>query len=281
MLRKHILPYFGETKLSDIKPMHIENYGNQKKKEVSNNTVLKHISLIGTILHSACDNELVQSNPVPKIDKTSKDPAQIIIYNADELTHLMSISKGTEIEVPIFFAIMFGLRRSEIVGLRWENINFTKKTLSINGSVTRMCEDGKWYDMYTEKTKTKASKATFYFNDSVCEYIKKIYEHNMNLISNVDDYKEFVCVNEIGERLKVDYITHRFSKLLKQNDLKHIRFHDLRHSVLTLLIHNHSIKDVQGFARHANFQTTADIYCHFDETSTLDELNTICSNLNF
>ncbi len=282
MLRKHIEPYFKGVILSNIKPMHLQKYVNEKKTEITINTVSKHISLMGTIFKDAVFNGFIQSNPAASLKKLPRKRPQTNVYNEAELKQLMSVSKGTVLEVPIFFAIMFGLRRSEIIGLRWEDIDFEKKTLTINGSVTRHRVDGKWVDVYNDKLKTEASHSTYKLNDYVCQYLKNLYRHNMSLISNVEDYKTFICVNEIGERLMTDYISHRFKKLLEEFNLKHIRFHDLRHSVVTLLSQNNfSMKDVQGYARHANIQTTADIYCHFDNENTLNELNAICSALDF
>ena len=195
------------------------------------------------------------------------------------MKNLLTVSKGTSIEVPVFLAVMFGLRRSEIIGLKWSDIDFENRTLTINGAVTRQKDGDKIIDVYDTSLKTEASHSVYNLNDEICKYLSDLYSHNMNLISNVTDYKEFVCVNEIGERLKLDYITHKFTKLLKQNDMRHIRFHDLRHSTLSLLANSFSMKNVQGYARHANFNITADTYSHFDSANTLLELNTLCSTL--
>lgn len=283
MLNCHIIPYFNERKLklTDIKPIHLQNYMNQKLTRLSSNTVRKHFSLIKTAMQDAFINDFIVSNPAYKVKMPKKNKPQHDFYTADVLKRLLTASKGTELEVPIFLAAMFGLRRSEVIGLRWKDIDFNNKTMTINGSVTRHCIDGKWKDVYDDTLKTDASHGTFALNDSVCSYFKNLYEHNMSLISNVDDYKEFVCVNGIGERLKLDYITHKFNKLLKQNGLKHIRFHDLRHSVLTLLSKQYSPTVLKGYARHASCSTTTDIYCHSDIDDTLMELDTICAALNF
>ncbi|MBD5443927.1 MAG: site-specific integrase [Lachnospiraceae bacterium] len=283
MLNCHIIPYFNERKLklTDVKPMHLQDYINQKLTRVSSNTVRKHFSLIKTAMQDAVINDFIVSNPAYKVKMPKKAKPQHDFYTADELKRLLTASKGTELEVPIFLAAMFGLRRSEVIGLRWKDIDFNNKTLTINGSVTRHCIDGKWVDVYDDTLKTDASHSTFALNDYVCGYFQNLYEHNMNLISNVDDYKEFVCVNEVGEILKLDYITHKFNKLLQQNELRHIRFHDIRHSALSLLSQYHSMKLVQGYARHANFNITADTYCHFNSNDTLMELDTICTALNF
>lgn len=284
IVRKHLEPYFSGKYLSDIKPMHLEEYIDKKKTEISVNTVSKHISLMGSILENAVKNGFLQSNPARMLDGSlRKERPKNSFYGAEELTHLLSVSKGTEIEVPVFLAVMFGLRRSEVIGLKWSDIDFNGRTLTINGSVTRICEDGRWTDTYDNTLKTNASYKTFPLNDAVCGYFKRLYEHNMKMISNFADSKEYICVNAVGERLKLDYITHKFTKLLAQNGLRHIRFHDLRHSCLSILANDSSftMKQVQGYARHANFKTTADIYSHLDSSATLRELDALCSVLNF
>lgn len=184
------------------------------------------------------------------------------------------------IEIPVYIATVFGLRRSEVLGLKWSAIDLKRRTLTVCGSVTRQQQpDGKWIDVFNDRLKTEASNSVFELNDVMCNFFMNLYEHNQKIISNTNDYKEYVCVNEIGERIKLDYLTHKFSKLLKANDLRHIRFHDLRHSTLSLLAQHHTMKLVQGYARHANYNITADTYCHVDTTAKLTELNTLCDAL--
>lgn len=281
MNTRHIKQYFADKglKLKDIKPMHLQEYINVKLKEVSPNTVCKHLTLLKTAMQDAVVNDLIKSNPAYKVKPPKKEKPKHDFYTADELIQLLEAVKGTEIEVPIFLAVMFGLRRGEVVGLRWSDIDFENQTLTINGSVTRQKYGDKILDVFDTALKTEASHSVYNLNNKVCDYLYNLYRRNMNLISNVDDYKTFVCVNAIGERLKLDYITHKFDKLLKQNGLRHIRFHDLRHSALSLLAGTYSMKNVQGYARHANYNITADTYSHFDSANTLSELNTICETL--
>lgn len=281
MNTRHIKPYFADKglKLKDIKPMHLQEYINVKLKEVSPNTVCKHLTLLKTAMQDAVVNDLIKSNPTYKVKPPKKEKSRHDFYTVEEMKNLLTVSKGTSIEVPVFLAVMFGLRRSEIIGLKWSDIDLENRTLTINGAVTRQKDGDKIIDVYDTALKTEASHSVYNLNDEICKYLSDLYSHNMNLISNVTDYKEFVCVNEIGERLKLDYITHKFTKLLKQNDMRHIRFHDLRHSTLSLLANSFSMKNVQGYARHANFNITADTYSHFDSANTLLELNTLCSTL--
>ncbi len=283
MIKAHIAPYFNEKglKLTDIKPMHLQAYINKKLETLSSNTVRKHMSLIQTAMHDALINDLIASNPAEKVTKPRYIKPKHTYYKAEGLEKLLNEVKGSVIEVPVFIAAMFGLRRSEVLGLRWCDIDFENKTLTVNGSVTRRNVDGKWTDVFDTTLKTEASNGTYVLNDSVCEYFHSIYEKNQSLISNTNDYKEFICVNAVGERLKLDFVTHKFSELLEEHGLKHIRFHDLRHSVLSLLSKKYSTKVVQGYARHASCQITSDLYCHFDNDDTLMELDTVCKALNF
>lgn len=284
ILNRHIAPFFAERKLTicKIKPLHLQDYISKKMSEgLSPNTICKHITLIKSVLKDAYINELIKSNPADRVRLPRREKPQHSYYNADELTKLFNITKGTPIEIPVYIATLFGLRRSEVIGLKWSAIDFDKKTLSICGSVTRQQQqDGKWIDVYNDKLKSEASNSIYELNDYMCDYFKKLYEYNQTLISNTEDYKEYVCVNAIGERLKLDYVTHLFSKLLDTNGLKHIRFHDLRHSTLTILAQHFSMKAVQGYARHADFTITANTYCHVDTSEKLTELNKICNILD-
>ena len=132
MLHKHIEPYFKDVILSNITPSHLQDYIDEKATEISINTVSKHISLMRSIFKKAVYKGYIQSNPAESLDRLRRKRPQINVYNEAELKQLMSVAKGTVLEVPIFFAVMFGLRRSEIIGLRWEDIDFEKKTLTIN-----------------------------------------------------------------------------------------------------------------------------------------------------
>lgn len=285
MINKHITPYFTQRKLKlrDTKPYHLQEYINAKMSEnLSANTVCKQLAIIKTAMQDAVINDVIKTNPANKVTKPKKSKPQHDFYTADELQKLFEVIAGTSIEIPVYLATLFGLRRSEVVGLKWSAIDLEKKTLSVCGSVTRQQQDsGEWVDTYDSRLKTEASNDIFELNDTLCIFFKSLYNHNQRLISNTDDYKEYVCVNEIGERIKLDYITQKFAKVLKANNLRHIRFHDLRHSTLSLLSNTYSMKLVQGYARHANYNITADTYCHVDNTAKRTELDTICTAIGF
>lgn len=277
MLKKHIYPYFKAIKLKviDVKALHLETYYNEKiNSGLSPKTVRHHHRLISPVLQDALKNELIKFNPasVAKVPKVKQKEMEY--YTIDELKQLLTVSKGTTLEVPIYFAVMFGLRRSEIIGLCWKDVDFDNKTLTICRKVTRNKVDGKWVDVVSEEMKTETSKQTYPLNDDNIAYLEAVKEKQDHYIRTTQEYKEFICVNEIGERIKLDYFTSKFEKILKQNNLQHIRLHDLRHSCLTALVANGiPMKVVQQYARHANYTTTANIYTHVDNKQILEALN--------
>lgn len=276
MFEKHIKPYFSSYnyKLSDLKAMHLEQYYNTKISEgLSNNTVLKHHSLIKTVLKDALKNNYVRKNVAEDVSKVKKTAVQNDYYTQQELTQLLSAVKNTSIEVPVFLGVFFGLRRSEILGLKWSAIDFANRTLTINNSVTRQRDaNGHYIDAESNVLKTEASCSTYYLNDQVCAYLAKR--------KRIQPPSLFVCVDEHGERLKADYITHKFSQILEKNHLRHIRFHDLRHSCISLLVsNNYNMKAVQNYARHSNFNTTANTYSHVQNTLKYEQLNTLTNAL--
>lgn len=100
-----------------------------------------------------------------------------------------------------------------------------------------------------------------------------------NEYKNKDGY---ICVNNDGSLLKPDYVSHKFHQIIKDNNLKNVRFHDLRHSCASLLLHNKvQMKDIQAWLGHSNYSTTADLYAHIDITSKTESANVISNALNF
>lgn len=284
MLEKHIKPYFNALKMNvqDVKPMHLEKYFTVKVAEGLNpNTVIKHGAIIRTALKDAVKNGIIKTNPAEFADKPKRAKPKHDFYTADELTRLWNVMQGTPIELPVYFAIFFGLRRSEAIGVKWSAVDFENKTLTICNKVTRNRIDGKIVNVESNVLKTETSNRVFPLNDRHCEYLKGVRKRQEKFVRSTNEYTDFVCVNEIGELIQPDYVTAKFAKLLKENGLRHIRFHDLRHSCLSILANNSdfTMKQVQDYAGHANFIITADTYSHTDISAKRAELDAITDAL--
>lgn len=284
MLNKHISPYFSKLNICirDIKPIHLENYCNQKLNEgLSSTTVLKHIGIISPALKDAVKNEYIRLNPCEYMNKPKRSKYSPDYYDASQLRTLISVCMNTPIEIPVILGITLGLRRSEILGLRWSAIDFNNNTITINQKAVSAKIDGKLKTIISNQLKTESSNSTFIMNDDLKKYLLAIKDKQIDYIRETNEYLDYICVNEIGQLLKPDYITSKFNKILKLHNLPHIRFHDLRHSCISLLANNSdfSMKQVQAYARHSNFLTTANIYSHVSDDFKKTELDSITSNL--
>ena len=284
MLNKYIYPYFKSTRMNvqDVKPMHIERYCAEKINDgLSPNTVIKHIAIIRTALQDAVKNGIIRTNPADLAEKPRRVKPKHDYYKQDELRKLLSAVKGTNIEVPVVLAVVYGLRRSEVLGLTWSAIDFDKMTLTICNKVTRGIVDGKITEIVSDTLKSETSYRTFMMNEAVKNYLDGVRKRQALYARRTKKYIDYVCVNEIGELIKPDYVTHKFNDLLIENQLRPIRFHDLRHSCLSLLVSsNFNMKLVQEYAGHADFTTTANTYAHIDLAEKQAEVDTITSLLN-
>ena len=168
-------------------------------------------------------------------------------------------------EVPVKLATMFGLRREEVLGLRWSAIDFSKRTLTINHTCVLVGNAA----VNVNRTKNESSNRTLYMTDEMASYLKcvKKQQREQQLIQGEQyAFTGYVCVDEYGQQLHPNYISERFREILKKNGLRHIRFHDLRHTCASLLMnHGYETADISKMLGHSTITTTVDIYGHIDE----------------
>ena len=165
-------------------------------------------------------------------------------------------------ETPIILATHYGLRRGEILGLRWQDIDFTENTL-------RICNTRVRVETETEKApKNEASRRTFPLMPSVKEHLLRVkaeQDENARLLKNGYFKGDYVCTWPDGRPLGVDYLNTALTRLLRQNGLRHIRLHDLRHSTASYLNKlGFTPKEIQVWLGHADISTTMNIYTHID-----------------
>lgn len=289
MLNKHIYPYFKENGiiLSKIKPMDIQKYYSVKLDEgLSPNTVIKHHGIIRTSLQYAVKTNLIKENIADLVDKPKRERYHASHYNLEELNQLFSISKNTNIETPVLIASYYGLRRSEVLGLKWESIDFENKMVKICNKVVRAKDkNGKLTAISQDKMKSETSYRTLPLCPTMLEYFKNLLEKQHESVRTMGNcyihkYDGFVCVNPMGDLIKPDYVTDTFSVLLERNGLRHIRFHDLRHSCASLLVSlGFNIVEVQQWLGHADFRITANTYSHVDMKEKVKMADTMDINL--
>ncbi len=269
-------------RLEELEPKHIRELHQSIFKDGCNaNTVIHYHAVVRKALQYAVKNGLVNENVADRVDRPKKGKYLAAFYSKEELAALFEATKDDSISVVIQLAAYYGLRRSEVLGIRWSAIDFEKGTLSINHKVTEGIVDGK-VRLYTEdKLKTKSSFRTLPLIPPVRVLLEeqRVRQQKYRKLfkkSYCTDYLDYVCTDEMGKLFRPNYITDHFKLLLKQHGLRHIRFHDLRHSCASLLLSQGiPMKQIQEWLGHSTFATTADIYSHLDFNSKLESADAI------
>lgn len=254
-------------------------------RKVSANIVKHRHANIHKALSYAYKTDLIQTNPADKVELPTIDKFVGHFYNAAQLEEMFKIFKGDPAEFGVIAASFYGLRRSEVLGLRWDAIDFEEKTITIRHTVNETRIDGKYTLVLADTTKTKSSYRTLPLVapfEAILKRMKAEQEENRKLCGNCycQDYLGYIYVNELGELIKPGYLSSHVPAVLKEHNMPPIRFHDLRHSCASLLFSQGvSLKEIQAWLGHSTIGTTANIYTHLDENNKLSSANAILSIL--
>ena len=287
MVKGIIVPYFKKTgiTLQELKPTDIQALYMHELKRVKANSVIHYHACIHRALKYAVKIELIDSNPADKVERPKKDRFVGSFYDSEEIEKLFEAVKGTLLEIPVFLAAFYGLRRSEVLGLKWDAIDFQNNTIIIRHTVTSVNLDGKQIQLAQDTTKTKSSMRMLplvpAFKEKLLAVKETQAEYRRVCGRSYDKrYLDYICVNEMGTLIKPDYVTETFPKILKRNGLRRIRFHDLRHSCASLLLSNGvSMKQIQEWLGHSDFSTTANVYAHLEFNSKLSSAEAMAQGL--
>lgn len=273
---KHIIPYFKNkrTYLDEMTIADIEEYYIAKATSgrldgkpggLSLNTIRLHKVVISSVLKYALRENLVKDNPC----NYAKLPTSVItvqkhkpaFYNANQCKVLLEKVEGTPLYAMIYITFMYGLRRSELLGLKWNAVDFTENTIKIQHTVVLNSSVVK-----KDKTKNASSRRTYPLLPDIRKILEdmlKVQKTNKMLFGNCYEDNDYVFVREDGKLYYPSYPSHELRKVLKRNDLPYIRWHDLRHSTASMLIEKKwHMKDISEWLGHSEIGTTMNIYGH-------------------
>ena len=274
----YIIPYFKERKiyLEDL-DYHIlqefVDYERTKDKKPLCPSSLKKLKItLRLILKDARMQRLIIDDPSEFIVLPKQSRRLPTFYNEEQLTELFEKIKGDYIYNIIYVTVLYGLRRSEVLGLKWDSVDFENKLVTIKHTVVRTNRI-----VEKDRTKTDSSFRTFPMSKEIENLLLNLREEeNKNRLKYKENYTEndYIFKWPDGTMFNPDQITRRFVGLLKKYGLPPIRFHDLRHSCASLLMSKgFQLKDVQEWLGHADIETTANIYGHLDQSRKKELMN--------
>lgn len=273
-VERHIVPYFEPLKLSlrDVKPQHIMDYYHYKYTSgrldgkdggLSIPSIKKHATVIKEIFGDALIAEYVIKNPASGVKLPAKDVStkEKVFLNSGKANEVLAAFEGHQLQALVYTTLYYGLRRSEVLGLRWSAVDFKNNTLTINHTVVKNRTI-----VQKDSTKTQSSHHTYMLIDDVREVLlkqKAKQERNKIEYGSAYHQSDYIFTWEDGTLFRPDYITRGFQRVLKAHGFPAMRFHDLRHSTASILYDKGwGLKDIQMWLRHSSIDVTGDIYTH-------------------
>lgn len=270
MIENYLKPQLGEIRLQKLTARDIQQYYTwlMDEKKLSPNTVIKHHNLLTNTLNAAERQEYITKNPMRAVSPPKKRQREAKFYTPEQLGILLAKAVGTRLELPVYICAYLGLRRGELCGLRWSDVDLGHQTITIENTRTQA---GK--KEIEKGTKTASSTRTLSLPETLCDMLKAAKEHQQACraeYKNAYDDNDYVVVMEDGRPFRPNYLSELFGKFLEDNDLPKIVLHELRHTFASLSnqagIPAYNIGKALG---HSTPATTQKIYTHLlDQTHT-------------
>lgn len=281
---KRIKEYFGTIKVRDVNEVIVENFLDSLFEEhhVQQRTVKDLKVLLGGIFEQAVKEGIIAYNPVKEVlinknlaIKYSKEKnTDEEFFSYEEAQYFLGKMKDHELYEMFYLTLFFGLRREEILGLRWSAIDFKDKTMAINHTVTRGMTVNR-----ANTTKTSSSAREYPLTDEQIEMfnqLKKKESSNRKLFGNGYQDNDYIFKHADGTLYYPDYPSKVFSKLIKKMPElpQDITFHGLRSSCVSILVHQGmDVKSIQKWVGHADIDTTLRIYAKVKDKESKREIS--------
>jgi integrase len=281
-IRSHIAPTLGRIKLKNLRKAHIDRlYREKLEAGLAPSTVRRVHAVLHKALEEAVKGDLIPRNPATHANKPKVKQDEIEPLDASEAAAFLKAAKGDRFEALYILCIMCGLRQGEALALRWRDIDLEEGTLRVNLQLQRVRGGG---GLRFSEPKN-ASRRTVGLPQRAVSALKSHRKHQLEeKLAAGPLYRDEGLVFASGHGTPIDAqnVVNRYYKpLLKRASLPPIRFHDLRHSCLSLLAQRgEPIRDLQALAGHATAAFTLQRYTHHYDASakrTADTMSEIMS----
>lgn len=270
---KHIIPYFETKFMKDVTTFHIVQYFTNEKKE-GRGSLEKKYNILMSIFKYATEWKVIPENPMLDVDKPKTKKKQTGFYDKDEIIILLRAIKDLEPrhQLMIKLTLVGGLRRGEVLGIAYDQVDFAKNQIHIKRSLQYTKKEG----LKLKGTKTE-NERTVTFPAELMKDLHRYYLRQLSARMEMgklwkgfkDIYEEDVMLfvsDENGIPFQPHAVTRFWGRFMKRTDIKEIRFQDLRHSSASLILSEGvNMKVLQKRLGHKNIKTTMNVYSHVTE----------------
>lgn len=265
----YLIPSLGNIPIQNLSTMQIQKLVNDLKQEspvshkpMSSKSVKNIFINLSAALDKAVDLDMLKKNPCQKVELPKCEKHEVQVYDEKEVEKLIRCATGTDMELIIMLSLSLGLRRGEMIALRWTNVDLKNGIVHIRENRV----EGLNGTVVTKKPKSQAGIRDIPLSDSLIELLKEHKEKyaavqkKYGVGYNNDDY---VICQAKGQPYKPFSFTKKFRTFLDKNNLRHIRYHDIRHTNASIMLSQGiSPKVAQQRLGHSDFSTTMNIYSH-------------------
>ncbi len=269
IVRLHLVPALGHLQLSKLQPVHIQAHytetlaGGRKNGPggLSPTTVLHHHRVLREALKHALRLQLIARNPADAVEPPRKTRGEVKALDESGTRELLRVSQGSWLHMPILLAVATGMRRGEIMALRWADVDFEAATITVQRSLEVSRQGLRFKEPKSARSRRRIALPRFAMEELRAHRAEQKRER-LRLGPAYQD-NDLVCPAADGRPRNPDVVTFGFRDFLVRHQLPVVRFHDLRHGHATsLLRQNIHPKIVSERLGHANVSITLDVYSH-------------------
>jgi integrase len=268
-IKRYIKDSIGVNQLNKVKVLHVQQWLNylQDEKKISQKTIRNSFFLLNNIFHYAMKWSYVKSNPCELATLQARGRKEADYYTNDEvialLDKLATLPKDKlYLRIGIMLTLFTGMRKGELMGLSWDDVDFDNNTLSINKTRQYTADFGSYTD--TPKTRTSVRKVSFPQECAILLKDLQLHQIKQRLKAGSKwEGADFIFLNDFGAPMCANGFSKLFKAFLERSELRVITFHQLRHTHASLLRYL-NVDEMQISRRlgHSDLSTTRNIYTH-------------------
>ena len=256
---KKLYEMLGDKKLEELNPLVIQKFvGDLTSEGLSPKSVKNYVRLVSNVLNYAVRKQVIPFNPCTTVDYPREVKKEKVMFSVEEVKKFLSLLNDESSSVEVFFILLIytGARKSEILALAWEDIDFENGLISINKSYVY---SSYYKESFEDTTKTVASTRVLKISKVPMDSLEKLKEWHNNLSIN----SKYIFVNRNGEILHASTPNHFLSRICKKHGFKKVNVHSFRHFAASAMISTGvDVVSVQSALGHSTPATTLNIYSH-------------------